>query len=244
MSRYYNYYKNFTQPSEAELKRKQEASKKKAAKKGKTLDPIIVLTTGRNVCTSWWGKEWCRNLESYADFQNRLSRGKRYVRTGCVIDLKIKKGVIHALVQGSRGTPYRITIRISPLSEKKIEKIVKACHHKLDSLEKLIEGTFPKDMQELFLSEDGLFPKPSEIDFNCSCPDYAYMCKHIAASLYGVGVRLDEDPLLFFELRGIDPQQFIKGAITSRVESMLKNENKPSDRTIDEEKITDIFGVL
>ena len=99
-------------------------------------------------------------------------------------------------------------------------------------------------MQELFLSEDGLFPKPSEIDFDCSCPDYAYMCKHIAASLYGVGVRLDEDPLLFFELRGIDPQQFIKGAITSRVESMLKNENKPSDRTIDEEKITDIFGVL
>lgn len=160
------------------------------------------MIQGRQIVHSWWGKAWCENLERYADYESRLDRGKRYVRTGAVIDLKIKKGKILARVQGTRKTPYKTEIRISPLSEEKCQTIIKKCGQRLDTLEKLLSSDFPEEMKELFQSRNGLFPSPKEISFQCSCPDWALMCKHVAAVLYGVGVRLDENPLLFFELRG------------------------------------------
>ena len=116
---------------------------------------------------------------------------------GSVIDLKIQKGKILARVQGSRKTPYKVEIRISPLSEKKCQDILSRCGKKLENLEALLGGNFPDEMKELFQGKGGLFPEPREISFNCSCPDWALMCKHVAAALYGVGARLDENPLLF-----------------------------------------------
>ena len=112
MSRYWNEFPRYEQPDAGELRRKSDASKKKAQSRGKILEPVQVQ--GRNIAKTWWGKAWCDNLERYADYESRLGRGKRYVRNGSVIDLKIQKGKILARVQGSRKTPYKVEIRISP----------------------------------------------------------------------------------------------------------------------------------
>lgn len=241
MSRYWNttYYE---QPNAKELKKNAAESRKKEAKKGNVLEPVAVQ--GRNIVKNWWGKAWCGNLEQYADYESRLDRGKRYVRTGAVIDLKIQKGKISARVQGTRKVPYKVEIRISPLSEEKCQNIIHKCGRKIENMEELLNGNFPEEMQELFQGKDGLFPTPREISFNCSCPDWALMCKHVAAALYGVGVRLDEQPLLFFELRGIDVGHFIDVTLANKVEAMLANEGKASDRIIEDKGIMELFGVL
>lgn len=240
MSRYWD-TGFYSQPTAGELRKKSEASRKKEAKKGNVLEPVIVQ--GRTIVKNWWGKAWCNNLEQYADFESRLDRGKRYVRTGAVLDLKIQKGKILARVQGTRKTPYKVEIRISPLSEEKCQSIVKKCGKKLENIEALMAGNFPEEMQELFQGKDGLFPAPKEISFSCSCPDWALMCKHVAAALYGVGVRLDEQPLLFFELRGIDAGRFIDVTLANRVEQMLANADCKSPRIMDDADVMELFGV-
>ena len=240
MSRYWDdgFY---SQPTTLELKRKLEASRKNAEKKGKVLEPVVIH--GRSVANSWWGLAWCANLERYADFESRLGRGKRYVRTGAVIDLKMEKGRIRAKVQGSRKTPYKVEIRISPLSEERCQEIIRKCGQKVENLEKLLAGDFPVELKALFAERDGLFPSPREISFSCSCPDWALMCKHVAAVLYGIGARLDENPSLFFELRGIEVGRFVDVAIANRVELMLKNVGMKSARIIRDEETLELFGI-
>lgn len=242
MSKRYWNEMNFPQPTDRELKENAKATAQKAAKKGKELHPVII--TGRQITKSWWGNAWCSNLERYADFDNRLPRGKRYVKTGSVIDLDIEKGKILARVQGTRITPYKVEIRISPLSEQQIQTITDKCGKKVDNLSKLVSGDFPEELKEVFIGQGGLFPSPKEISFNCSCPDWALMCKHVAAVLYGVGARLDEDPLLFFTLRGIDTNRFVDVVIANRTEMMLANVNKPSKRILSDTSLSDIFGVI
>ena len=175
MSRYWNDTSYYSQPTISELQKKSAESQKKAKKSGKVLEPVVIK--GRSIVSHWWGTAWCDNLERYADYESRLDRGKRYVRTGSVIDLKIQKGKILARVQGTRKTPYKVEIRISPLSEEKCQSIIEKCGRKLKNLEALIAGDFPEDMKELFQGKDGLFPAPREISFSCSCPDWALMCK-------------------------------------------------------------------
>ena len=240
MSRYWDdgFY---SQPTTSELKQKSETSRKSAEKKGKVLEPVVIQ--GRSIANSWWGQAWCANLERYADFESRLGRGKRYVKTGAVIDLKIGKGKIQAKVQGSRKTPYKVEIRISPLSEEHCQGIIEKCGQRVETLEKLLAGNFPMELKELFTGRDGLFPSSREISFLCSCPDWALMCKHVAAVLYGIGARLDENPSLFFELRGIEMGRFIDVAIANRVEVMLKNVGKKSARMIRDEDVLELFGV-
>lgn len=242
MSRYWNEFPQYSQPDAKELRRKSAETREKEKAKGKVLEPVLIQ--GRQIVNHWWGKAWCENLERYADYESRLGRGKRYVRTGAVIDLKIKKGKILARVQGTRKTPYRTEIRISPLSEEKCQAIIKKCGQKLDTLEKLLSGNFTEEMKELFQSRDGLFPSPKEISFQCSCPDWALMCKHVAAVLYGVGARLDENPLLFFELRGIDVGRFIDVTLADRAETMLANADHITERVMDEDSTGRLFGVL
>ena len=231
----------YSQPTTSELKRKSEASRVSAEKKGKRLEPVVIQ--GRKIAKSWWGRAWCDNLERYADYESRLSRGKRYVKTGAVIDLSITKGRIQAKVQGSRKTPYKVEIRISPLSEERCQEILQTCGKRVETLENLLAGDFPEELKELFTQRGGLFPSSREISFSCSCPDWALMCKHVAAVLYGIGARLDENPSLFFELRGIEMGRFIDVAIASRVERMLKNAGQTSGRTIDERDIRGLFGI-
>ena len=242
MSRYWQGEGGYSQPTTEKLQQNAAASQKKARAKGQVWEPVIIQ--GRTIARSWWGQAWCRNLERYADYDSRLDRGKRYVRTGAVVDLKIQKGRIQARVQGTRRTPYKVEIRISPLSEEKCQAVIEKCGRKLQNLEALTAGDFPEDMKELFQGKDGLFPSPREISFNCSCPDWALMCKHVAAALYGVGARLDEQPLLFFELRGIDVGHFIDVTLANKVEAMLANVDKPSSRIIENANTKELFGVL
>ncbi len=242
MGRYWNEESNYSQPTAQELQRSAAASRKKARDKGQAWEPVIVQ--GRTIAKSWWGKAWCDNLERYADYENRLDRGKRYVRTGAVVDLQIQKGKILARVQGSRKTPYKVEVRISPVSEERCQSIIQCCNRKVENLEKLLSGDFPEELKELFTGSGGLFPSPREISFTCSCPDWALMCKHVAAALYGVGTQLDEAPALFFQLRGIDMERFVDVALANKVEAMLANAQKPSDRILTGQDLEALFGVL
>ena len=232
----------YPQPTEAELKRNAAETARKASQKGQRLNPVIL--SGRKIAKSWWGKAWCENLERYADYETRLTRGQRYVRSGAVVDLQIQTGKILARVQGTRKVPYKVEIRISPLSQQRCDKIMERCSSRVDSLDNLLTGRFPEELKDIFLGEGGLFPTPREISFSCSCPDWAMMCKHVAASLYGVGARLDEEPLLFFTLRGIETTRFVDVVIANRVESMLANVDSPSPRIIRDAALDELFGVL
>jgi uncharacterized Zn finger protein len=185
----------------AEKKAKAEKKLKQLRKKMPGIEPVIL--DGSTLARTWWGKSWNRNLERYADYSNRIGRGKSYVRHGAVLDLKIEGGRVTALVQGTRAKPYEVVINIAPVKKVNWDQIRKQCQDELRSLTDLVAGRFPKELGEIFLAEGkGLFPTPGEISFDCSCPDWASMCKHVAATLYGVGARLDEDPLLFYRGAG------------------------------------------
>lgn len=240
MGKYWDTSK-YSQPETGTLKQNAKDTVKRERSKGKTMEPVLVQ--GREIAASWWGQAWCRNLEQYADYESRLDRGKRYVRTGAVVDLKIRKGKVQARVQGRRKAPYKIEIRISPLSEERCQYAISQCDKKIENLERLLRGEFPEVLKELFTGSGGLFPSPKEISFNCSCPDWALMCKHVAAALYGIGARFDENPLLFFELRGIEVDRFIDVALENRIESMLKNVDEPSDRIISADYWQELFGL-
>jgi uncharacterized Zn finger protein len=205
-------------------------------------EPLRV--TDKKIAVTWWGKAWIENLERYADYSNRLPRGKTYVRKGSVVDFHMKGGHIDAKVQGSRPTPYKIEVTIDPLSQKNQKLIEEQCAHKIQNVEALINGDFPEDMRELFMIKgDGLFPSPKEIHFKCSCPDWAFMCKHIASVLYGVGAKLDTNPLLFFEMREMKAEVLLKKSIDEKIASMLSNVDKKTDRTIAMESAMTLFSL-
>lgn len=231
----------YPQPTVEELQRNAANTAAKARSRGKRLHPVKL--TGRTIAKSWWGMSWCENLERYADFETRLPRGQRYVRSGAVVDLQIEQGRITARVQGTRKTPYKEEIRISPLSQQRCDEILERCSARVDTLESLLSGRFPEELKDVFLGEGGLFPTPREIAFSCSCPDWAVMCKHVAAALYGVGARLDEDPLLFFTLRGIDAARFVDVVIANRIETMLANAERPSARILTDAAMDELFSL-
>jgi uncharacterized Zn finger protein len=214
----------------------------KLMKKNPGISPVII--EGRKIARTWWGEAWNKNLESYADYANRIGRGSAYVKNGMVLDLQIAQGEIKALVQGSGKKPYDVRIKIDHLPDATWSSIVEHVSRKIGSVEDLICGKFPEDLSRAFLSRGkGLFPTPEEIHLSCSCPDWADMCKHVAAALYGVGARLDRDPLLFFTMRGIDFSALIKKSVSEKMESMFKNIGKKSKRIIEDADIGKIFGI-
>ncbi|GHU75236.1 hypothetical protein FACS1894188_05640 [Clostridia bacterium] len=225
-------------------KRRADAQKEiaKLRKKNPNLAPVII--EGRKVATTWWGIAWNKNMESYADISNRLGRGSAYVKNGFVLDLQIDEGVITSIVQGS--SLYKIRIDIKNLSDKKWAEITKRCAKRVADLAELTEGKFPKELAEVFMRQgDGLFPSPKEITWKCDCPDQygKHMCKHIAATLYGIGRRLDDDPLLFFKLRGVDPTELIRASVEEHTTALLSNAKKKSRRVIADNNIERLFGV-
>lgn len=236
----YGYYPPYVPVAEKRAKADQQIEKLR--KKKRDLEPVILDSS--TIASTWWGKAWNKNLESYADYSNRISRGKSYVRNHAVLDLKIRQGEAVALVQGGSSKPYTVKVEITPLDNTRWEEIINLCNHQIDSVEQLAMGKFPQELSVLFTEKKyGLFPSPKEIKFDCSCPDYAYMCKHVAAVLYGIGARLDRSPLLFFELRGVDCQELIRRSVESKLENMLKNAGKKSKRVIKDEDMHDIFGI-
>jgi uncharacterized Zn finger protein len=193
----------------AERRRQAQSKLKKLKKKGQSVFPVTI--EGRTIAKSFWGQSWCSNLERYSDFANRLPRGRTYVRNGSVVDLQIVKGEVLAFVSGSEL--YKIKIGIAPVAARRWRSICRDCSGTIDSLVELLQGRLAKGVMDRVCREgDGLFPTPAEIKLSCSCPDWADMCKHVAAALYGVGARLDEQPRLLFVLRGVDENELLAGA--------------------------------
>jgi uncharacterized Zn finger protein len=228
--------------SVAEKRMKAQKSVEKLRKKNPDISPVVL--TGTKLTRTWWGKSWNDNLERYADYANRIGRGRSYVRHGAVLDLKLTEGNIGALVQGSAAKPYQVNISIKPLSKDIWAVLTKECAGKIDSLQELLDGKFPKALRELFTTQGkGLFPAPKEITLNCSCPDSARMCKHVAAALYGVGTRLDDDPGLFFTLRKVNIQELISKTVSKKAQTLLDKSKVKSRRVIEDTDIAEMFGI-
>lgn len=228
--------------SVAEKRAKAARKLQELKKKNANICPICL--EGSAIARTWWGKAWNCNLESYADYSNRIGRGRSYVRHGAVLDLQIAPGKVDALVQGSSSKPYSVTIQIKPVDHKIWKEIKGVSKGKLGSMQELLAGKFPKELGELFTVQGkGLFPSPKEITFSCSCPDWATMCKHVAAALYGVGARLDDDPGLFFTLRNVEMKDLVTEAVQDRTRQLLQKAKKTTGRVIAEADVADVFGI-
>lgn len=225
-----------------ERKRKSENKLKKLMKKNPGMKPVKIA--GHAIATTWWGKAWNTNLERYADYANRIGRGRSYVRHSAVLDLKIKPGQVTALVQGSRSKPYAVTVKIKKIARPNWRNIKTACEGKFNSLKKLLSGKFPRALGELFTQKGkGLFPTPAEIEFSCSCPDWASMCKHVAATLYGIGARLDEDPGLFFKLRNVKVEDLVSEAVAETSKYILQKADRKTARVMESADLSEVFGI-
>ena len=204
-------------------------------KKGQTLEPVTI--EGRTIARSFWGKAWCRNLEAYGDFSNRLPRGRSYLANGLVLDLKVAPGLATALVQGS--DLYEIEITVSKLAEAKWREIRSECAGKVDSLVELLDGRLSQAVMSVVTRPGtGLFPSPAEIRMRCSCPDSARLCKHLAAALYGIGARLDHRPELLFLLRQADHLELVTAAVDAPISGPTSR-----DEALAGADLSSIFGI-
>lgn len=228
--------------SVGEKKAKAAKKLKQLKKRNPDIRPIVIKGTA--IARTWWGKSWNLNLERYADYSNRIGRGRSYVRHGAVLDLQIESGEVKSLVQGTASKPYSVTIKIKGILKDTWKKITSVCQGKLDSLQELLMGKFPRALGEIFTAQGiGLFPSPKEIEFSCSCPDSAYMCKHVAATLYGIGARLDEEPNLFFKLRKAKINELVSQAVEDKTQELLKKAKKKTARVIADFSLSDVFGI-
>lgn len=216
-------------------------AKKRAARRAKASGrkPEPVTITGPGIAKTFWGKSWCRNLEGYSDFSNRLPRGRTYARNGSVVDLLVTRGRVEAIVAGSMV--YDVAIAIAPLSPKKWRAIKADCATSIGSLIDLLAGRLADDvMERLVKPGDGMFPSPREVNVKCSCPDGARLCKHLAAVLYGIGSRLDTQPELLFLLRGVDQQELVTAATKESVSRAVRGTDA---HTIAADDLSAIFGI-
>ena len=220
----------------AEKRRQAERRLAKLKKAGKSVAPVTI--EGRTIANSFWGKSWCVNLERYSDYATRLPRGRSYVRNGSVVDLQIAKGKIAARVSGS--DLYDVKISIASVKAAHWKAICRDCSGTIDSLVELLQGRLAKGVMDRVCREgDGLFPAPREISLSCSCPDWADMCKHVAAALYGVGARLDQKPELLFVLRGVDENELLASAGGD----LPLTKAPPAQNVLDEGDVAALFGL-
>jgi len=226
----------------AEKKARAAKKLKELSRKNPKIKPVIL--EGTAIARTWWGKAWNLNLERYADYHNRMGRGRSYVRNGAVLDLQIDPGEVRALVQGSRSKPYEVAININGLKKSVWRAILDQCQGMLESLQELLGGSFPKAIGEIFTYKgSGMFPSPTEIKFSCSCPDWAGMCKHVAAALYGIGARLDESPELFFRMRNVEMGDLICEAVSGHKKKLLARASRKSSRIIEGADLSATFGI-
>jgi uncharacterized Zn finger protein len=231
----YHSYKPYV--SVAQRQKKAMAAAGKAQKRGGSLSPIEAHR-GASAKT-FWGKAWCDNLEVYSDYESRLPRGRSYVRSGAVIDLTISGAQVQAQVMGS--SLYHVVVKVQPVTASQWKAIGNDCSGSIDSLVELLQGKLSSAvMQRICTPKTGLFPSPKELSFQCDCPDWAGMCKHVAAVMYGVGARLDQHPELLFELRGVKPQDLVGQASTGLRQS-TKAVSKA--RVLDDAALADVFGL-
>ncbi len=230
---YEDWYPQYTTVVERERKAQKEITKR--TRKGAQLSPVRVQ--GLKIARTFWGTEWCTNLESYRDYENRLPRGRTYVRHGSVIDLQIQPGKVEALVVGTAC--YTVRITITRLAADRWKAVRDRCSGEIGSLLELLQGKLSEHVMRVITDrKTGLFPAPAEIKFTCSCPDWAVMCKHVAAVMYGIGARLDESPELFFTLRQVDHRELI-----TELDATQLGRKKSTRKTVAESDLADVFGI-
>ena len=219
----------------AERRRRGAREVQKRAKKGLAVEPVAIA--GRAIARTFWGKAWCDHLEGYSDYANRLPRGRTYVRNGSVVHLGVAPGRIDALVQGR--DLYEVAVTVTPLGKARWTSIVSACAGQIDSLVELLQGKLSDGVMKVVTDrQTGLFPGPRQIELNCSCPDWAEMCKHVAAVLYGIGARLDQQPDLLFTLRKVDHLDLLSAG--TRTPS---NAGPSRARTLAAGDLGNVFGI-
>lgn len=229
----FGFWKPYVTAAERRAKAARQAAK--LAKSSGGAQPVRI--EGRAIASSFWGRGWCTHLESFSDIASRLPRGRSYVRSGAVCDLKINASRVDARVVGS--SLYRVEIDIAPVEPATWEMLKRRCAGEIESLVALLQGRLSEPvMRAVANREHGLFPKPGEMSFQCSCPDWADMCKHVAATLYGVGNRLDHEPELLFRLRGVDAAELIDAGFSTPAAGGARD-----DATLADEQLAGIFGV-
>jgi uncharacterized Zn finger protein len=220
----------------AKRREKVQREMKKMRKQGKHIEPVEI--EGRKIARSFWGEGWCKHLEQFSDYDNRLPRGRTYVRNGSVAHLAILNGKVEAIVNGS--VLYNINITIKPLPKQKWDKIRQQCTGQIGSMLELLQGKLSNQVMQIVTDTDtGLFPNLREIELSCDCPDWADMCKHIAAVLYGIGARLDHQPELLFLLRNVDHQALI----SAELDLHTATGGTGKRRRLVSENLSDMFGV-
>ncbi len=221
----------------AERRRQAEREMARLKKKGHPVLPVTIQ--GRTIARTFWGKSWCDNLERYSDFSNRLPRGRAYARNGSVLDLQIASGEVTALVSGSEI--YHVAVKVSAVPKARWTSLCTECAGAIDSLVELLQGRFSRGvMERICRQQTGLFPAPAEIEFSCSCPDWASMCKHVAAVLYGIGARLDEQPELLFKLRKVDEKELITRAGSGLA---LSKTGPAAGKVLADDGLSELFGL-
>jgi uncharacterized Zn finger protein len=239
MSRYFSHFAPYVSVAQRRINAQKELAK--LQKKGRIIEPLGELSHRTKIATSFWGSAWCKHLESFSDYENRLPRGRTYVRNGSVLHLAITPGRIESLVQGS--SLYEQTITIGALPAATWKTLQSRSQGKIGSLIELLQGKVSGEIMTIVThKDDGLFPKPKEIKLSCSCPDYAGLCKHLAAVLYGVGARLDSRPELLFKLRGVDHNDLIS-AVDPAVALGSATKASGRRRTLDTTALGDVFGI-
>ena len=217
----------------AERRARARREMNKLRKKGRDIQSIEI--EGRAIARSFWGKRWCEHLESFSDYANRLPRGRTYVRNGSVCHLAIRTGRIDAIVSGSEL--YDVTIRIDKLKAGVWKSVKSRCSGQIGSMLELLQGKLSRQVMSVVTDrERGLFPKPGEIRFDCTCLDWASMCKHVASVLYGVGSRLDDRPESLFLLRGVDTEELI-------ATEMTLPRDAGTDDALADDALAGIFGI-
>lgn len=220
--------------------KKQQRREREAAKLRKSeRDVQPVAIAGRAIATTFWGKAWCDHLETIRDYAYRLERGRSYVRAGAVLDLRIHPGRIEAKVSGTRL--YSVEATLKPLAPAARKALVRACAGGIGSVVELLSGKLSDAvMTVLCAPEHGLFPTAQELSLSCSCPDGAWVCKHVAAALYGVGARLDERPELLFVLRGLDQTELVSEAAGA---GLLGGGAPPERNELGGASLEEVFGI-
>ena len=228
-------YAPYVSVAERRLKAMREMEKRK--KQGHDVSPVRI--EGREIAKTFWGKSWCQNLERYSDYENRLPRGRTYVRNGSVVDLQIAAGTIEAYVSGSEL--YKVSLKVSPVAKKHWKAICEDCAGGIDSLVELLQGRLSQGVMERICRQHvGLFPSPAELKLDCSCPDSARMCKHVAAVLYGIGARFDQQPELLFRLRAVNEMELIASAGKA---APLAKKGPARGKVLAEDDLSEIFGL-
>ena len=202
----------------------------KPTKPKEAKDGIKARSQRGSFTKSWWAEQWIAALERLVD-SGRLSRGRKYARKGQVLSIEETKDGIAARVQGSRRTPYKITIQVAPLTEAQWDKVIDALSEQALFTAQLLAGEMPQEIEQAFSAAGvSLFPaKRGDLMTDCSCPDYANPCKHVAATHYILGERLDEDPFLLFRLRGRTQEQILQALRQRRAGQMEMLDEEPAE---------------